>query len=144
MGITGSALTDTKDRNCTLGHSQAGVIYHIHIFKVNSISHQVWRLGNTICHTCNCTCVSHSVMSDFCDLMDCSLADSSVYGILQARILEWVGIPFFREISWTRDRAQVSLIADGFFTIWATWEDPLSHIAHPIFTWLLGWPSVFA
>ena len=33
-------------------------------------------------------------MSDFCDPMDCSLSGSSVRGILQARILEWVAIPF--------------------------------------------------
>ena len=31
-----------------------------------------------------------------CDPMDCSLPDSSVHGILQARILEWVAIPFSR------------------------------------------------
>ena len=35
--------------------------------------------------------VSHSVMS-LCDLMDCSPPGSSVHGILQARILEWVAI----------------------------------------------------
>ena len=34
-----------------------------------------------------------------CDPMDCSLPDSSVHGILQARILEWVAIPFSRESS---------------------------------------------
>ena len=34
--------------------------------------------------------VSHSVMYDSCDPMDCSLPNSSVHGILQARILEWV------------------------------------------------------
>ena len=32
------------------------------------------------------------------DLMDCSLSDSSVQGILQARILQWVAIPFSREL----------------------------------------------
>ena len=38
-----------------------------------------------------CVCVSHSVMSDSLPVsMDCSLPGSSVYGILQARILEWV------------------------------------------------------
>ena len=31
-----------------------------------------------------------------CDLMDCSSPVSSVHGILQARILEWVAIPFSR------------------------------------------------
>ena len=33
----------------------------------------------------------------FCDLMDCSLPGSSLHGILQARILEWVAIPFSKE-----------------------------------------------
>ena len=37
---------------------------------------------------------SHSVVSDSCDPMDCSLQGSSVHGILQARILEWVAISF--------------------------------------------------
>ena len=31
-----------------------------------------------------------------CDLVDCSLLGSSVYGILQARILEWIAVPFSR------------------------------------------------
>ena len=43
---------------------------------------------------CVCVCVNHSVMSNSCDPMDCSLPGSSVRGILQARILEWVAIPF--------------------------------------------------
>ena len=38
-----------------------------------------------------------------CDPMDCSLPGSSVYGILQARILEWVAIFFFRASSQPRD-----------------------------------------
>ena len=43
---------------------------------------------------CVCVCVSHSVMSDcLSDCIDCSLSDSSVRGILQARILEWVSCP---------------------------------------------------
>ena len=51
------------------------------------------------------------------DPLDCSLPGSSVHGILQERILEWVAIPFSRGISLTRDRTQVSCIAGGFFTI---------------------------
>ena len=38
---------------------------------------------------------SHKVVSDSCDPMNCSLPGSSVHGILQARILEWVPISFF-------------------------------------------------
>ena len=48
--------------------------------------------------------------------------DYTVYGILQARILEWVAYPFSRRSSQPRDRTRVSCIAGGFFTNWATWE----------------------
>ena len=46
----------------------------------------------------------------------------TVHGILQARILEWIAFPFSRGSSQPRDRTQVSCIAGGFFTIWATRE----------------------
>ena len=57
-----------------------------------------------------------------CDHMDYSPPGSSVPRILQARILEWVTIPFSRGSPWTRDRTRVSSIAGRFFTIWATKE----------------------
>ena len=73
----------------------------------------------------------------------CDPMDYTVRGILQARILEWVVIPFSRRSSQPRDRTQVSHIAGGFFTSWATreaqtnspvsgswqmwiWEDPMN------------------
>ena len=59
-----------------------------------------------------------------CDAMDCGLPGSSVHGILQTRILEGVVIPFSKGSSWPRDWTQVSCIAGGFFTIWATREAP--------------------
>ena len=62
---------------------------------------------------------SCSVVSDSCDLMDCSPPGSSVHGILQARTLEWVAISFSRGSSWPRDWTQVSCIAGRFFTDWA-------------------------
>jgi len=49
--------------------------------------------------------------------MDCSLSRTSVLGILQARILEWVAISFSRGSSQPKDRAQVSSMAGGFFTV---------------------------
>ena len=49
--------------------------------------------------------------------MDCSPPESSVHGILQARMLERVAIPFFRGSSQPRDGTWVSLTAGGFFTI---------------------------
>ena len=51
-----------------------------------------------------------------CDPMDCRLPGSSVHGILQARTLEWVAIPFSRVSSQPRDPAWVSCIAGRFFT----------------------------
>ena len=48
--------------------------------------------------------------------------DCIVYGILWARILEWVAIPFSRGSSQPRDWIQVSHIAGRFFTSWATRE----------------------
>ena len=52
----------------------------------------------------------------------CEPLGYTVHGILQARILEWVTFPFSRGSSQPRDRTQVSLIAGGFFTSWATRE----------------------
>ena len=57
-----------------------------------------------------------------CDPMDCSLPGSSIRGILQARVLEWVAISFSRRSSQPRDRTQVSRIAGRHFTVWATRE----------------------
>ena len=51
-----------------------------------------------------------------CDLMDCSPPGSSVYGISQARILEWVAISFSRKSSRPRDLTRVSCVAGSFFT----------------------------
>ena len=52
-----------------------------------------------------------------CDLMDCSPPGSSVHGILQARILEWVAFPFSRGCSQPRNQTPVSGTAGGFFTV---------------------------
>ena len=45
-----------------------------------------------------------------------SLPGSSAHGILQARVLEWVAIPFSRGSSWWRDQTWVFCAAGGFFT----------------------------
>ena len=85
--------------------------------------------------SCVCVCVCcvrliTQLCLILCDPIDCSPRPpgSSVHGILQARILEWVAMPFSRGLFQPRDRTQVSLIAGGFFTSWVTREvqDPLS------------------
>ena len=64
-----------------------------------------------------------------CYPMDCSLLGSSVHGILQARILEWIAMPSSRGSSQPRDRPSLNLVsyvslalAGRFFTTSATWE----------------------
>ena len=52
-----------------------------------------------------------------CKPMDCRPPGSSVHGILQVRILEWVAIPFSRGSFWSRDQSRVSGIAGRFFTL---------------------------
>ena len=56
------------------------------------------------------------------DPMECSLQGSSVHGIFQARLLEWVAISFSRRSSQPRDQTLFSHIASRCFTIWATRE----------------------
>ena len=57
-----------------------------------------------------------------CDPMDCSLPGSSVHGIFQAIVLEWIAISFSRGSSQPRDWTQVSRIVDRCFTTWAIRE----------------------
>ena len=57
-----------------------------------------------------------------CIHMDCSLPGSSVHGIFQARVLQWLTISFSRGSSWPRDGTQVSHIAGKCFTIWVIRE----------------------
>ena len=75
--------------------------------------------------------ISH-LFVDACSVMsnslgpqwNCSWPSSSVHGIFQARILEWVAISFSRGSSRLRDRTQVSCIAGRRFNLWATREAP--------------------
>ena len=70
----------------------------------------------TLCCLQLCVCVYVYVLVPqwgltLCDPMDCSPPGSSVHGILQARILEWVSMPFSRRFSWPRDGTHVSCIS---------------------------------
>ena len=64
-----------------------------------------------------------------CDPRDCSPPGSSVHGIFQARVLEWVAISFSRGSSQLRDWTLVSCIAGRHFTIWATREVLKFHLS---------------
>ena len=61
----------------------------------------------------------------FCYPMDCSLPGSSVHWILQARILQWVAMPSFRDLPHPGIEPMSLMspsLAGGFFTTSAVWE----------------------
>ena len=85
----------------------------------------VWRIGkdclslgqmSKLCPVCAQSC------SPLCDPMDCSPPGSSVHGIFQARILEWLAISSSRGSSWLRDWTNISCIGRQVLYHWATWE----------------------
>ena len=79
----------------------------------SEIGHLFWiTKENEVAHLC----------LTLCDPMDCSLPGSSVHGIFQARVLEWIAISFSRGSSRPRDWTKISRIAGRPFTIWATRE----------------------
>ena len=67
-----------------------------------------------------------------CSPVDCSLPGSSLHGILQVGILEWVSISFSRGSSQPRDRTRVSHIAGRCFNLWVTMEGSLNQ-------WIFSW-----
>ena len=73
-----------------------------------------------------CAALSRSVVSDSATPGTVAHQAPLSVGILQARILEWVEMPVSRGSSQSRDQTQVSHIAGGFFTIWAT-KEALEH-----------------
>ena len=88
--------------------------WHLSLFLViNAKSMQLAQLFNSE------VLVVQSCLT-LCNPMDYSLPGSSVHGISQARILEWVAIPFSRGSPQPRDWTWVSCIAGWFFTIWAS------------------------
>ena len=76
---------------------------------------------------CACVCVCAKLLQlcpTVCDSMDCNLPGSSVHGILQARILEWVAMPFSGDLPDPGIEPVFltsSAFAEGFFTASATW-----------------------
>ena len=118
---------------------EAGDLFSLSKFtdSINSISKSFegpWAPGNSkkwLLGGVQITCVCMHTKSlqscpTLCNRLDGSPPGSSVHGILQARILEWVGIP------WPRDWTQVSPIAGRFFAVWATREAPGAGYSQPL------------
>ena len=89
-----------------------------------------FKIGKGVCHGCilslrpfnlhtKCVCVCVSVTQScltLCDPMDSSPPGSSAHGILQARILEWVAVSFFRDLPDAGTKPASPALAGGFFT----------------------------
>ena len=98
-------------------HSLKASILRHSAFFIVQLSHSYMTIGKTIALTRR-TFVGKELFPTLCNPMD-----YTVHGIVQARILKWVAFPFPRGSPQPRDRTQVSHIAGGFFTSWATRED---------------------
>ena len=70
-----------------------------------------------------------------CNPIDCRLPGSSVPGIFQAKIVEWVAIPFSRGSSRPRDWTWVSRIAGRSFTVWVTRRISFVEAMHELCSW---------
>ena len=85
----------------------------------------IYKYTHTHTHTHIYACVP--TCPTLCDSMGCSPSDSSVHGILQARILEWVAMPSSKGSCWPRDQTCISPISPalvgGFFTTSTNLED---------------------
>ena len=86
----------------------------------------------SVSHCC-CSLVTNSYLT-LCDPMDCSLAGSSVHGILQARIPEWVVIPFFRGSSQPRDQTHIFGIGRQILYHLSHQGSPLCLVLRPDYT----------
>ena len=93
------------------------LILHPAIITKGTLHQGKGDLAGRICSILCCLLLfSCSVVSDSFVTLDCNLPGSSVHGISQARILEWVAISFSRRSSQPRDRTHISCLAGGFFT----------------------------
>ena len=108
-----------EPQESVLSHSKMGHGKNMHIKSLNKIVSGHWEWKNYYFHINLLIqmCVHAKLLQScptFCNPMNCSPPGSSVHGILQARILKWVVIPFSRGLSRPRDLTQVS---SRFFTI---------------------------
>ena len=122
-------------RDLSRSPSQSGVI---------RIQTQHWALTTTLPWW---WCLVSKSYLTLLNSVDSSPPGSSVHGIPQAKILEWVAISFSRGSSWSRDQTLISWIGRQILYHWATWEAPLgtcithliarNHDNFKIFTWIL-------
>ena len=90
------------------------------------LSMYIWGEGCKILNGCACMHArSFQLCPTLCDPKDCCQPGSSVHGILQARILEWVAMPSSSAPSHTGIKPE-SLTSPGSLAFFPTWEAQMS------------------
>ena len=87
------------------------------------------KLSFGSCCCCCCCCLVVKISLTLSNSMDCIKPGSSVHGISQARVLEWLAISFSRRSSWPRDQTHVSCTGRQILCCWGTREAPLGAVA---------------
>ena len=92
--------------------------------EIDEVTEGRWRgvITTYACEKGVIRCESGSESESRSVVSDSVIPWTIVPGILQARIMEWVAIPFSRGSSRPRDQTQVSCLAGGYFTKWAMRE----------------------
>ena len=84
------------------------------------ISSYIYTYMYILIYTYMCVCTQSLNDVQLCDPMNCSPPGSSLHGISQVRILEWVAISYSRGSSWPKDRTHVSCIGRWILYHWTT------------------------
>ena len=112
--VHGVAKSQTRLSNWTelkdIMHTKCLAVFHKNKSSITTTYHVLSLLLVLFLFSVLCVCVCKLLQSclTLCDPMDCTLPDSSVHGILQARILEWIAMPSSKGSSRLRDRTCIS------------------------------------
>ena len=113
---------------CIILYAHITSIYVMFTWQAGLSVNFQYLLNPALDTSCLCTKLLQSCPT-LCNPVDHNLPSSSVRGILRARILEWVAIPFSRGSSQPRKGTGVSCVAGRFFTVWATFSSDSSSIS---------------
>ena len=131
--------------NCDAFQHSHSLIFHM--FLIAEWHYQKLSFYLCVVCVCVCVCVCAQLCPTLCDLLDCRFSGSSVHGIFQAKILEWVTTSSSRRSSQPRDWTHVSCISfigRQILYHWATWEVPsFIYYSNRHLTTLVTWPFFF-
>ena len=99
-------------------HPSSVLLQTLFLIQYSVLSHQFGESESEVAQSC----------PTLCDPMACSLSGSSIHGIFQARVLEWIAIAFSRGLSQPRNRIRVSRTAGRRFTVGAIREAVVSEL----------------